>query len=135
MLIDALAETHGYIIDEQPATGWGESISYVVRDDVHGRLSTLAGGEQVQAQSLGRVSTHRFYVHEIDAHEGDIFIVPQGDYAGTYRVRFVDVRKASLLRFVQVDLEYRGPYQRDSDLILTYEGEQVTFGGEAVIYA
>ena len=56
-------------------------------------------------------------------------------HAGAYRVRFVDLRQAASLRFVQVDLEYRGAYQGDIGILVTYEGEPVTFGGEAVVYA
>lgn len=111
MLIDALADTTGYVVELQPGTGWGSEETYVIRDTQRGRFTTLSGSEQVQAQSLGRVSTHRFYVHEIDAHEGDEFVIQAGDYAGTYRVRFVNVRQAATLQFVQVDVEYRGAYQ------------------------
>ena len=135
MLIDSLADTTVHVIESVPGEGWGADDTHTVRDTKRVRFTTLSGGEQVAALNLGRVSTHRIYAREIDAHEGDEVVITDGDYAGTYRVRFVDLRQAAALRFLQMDLEYRGAYQGDIGILVTYEGEPVTFGGEAVVYA
>lgn len=134
-MISGLSNTMYRAQERVELEGWGDDYAWSDREDGRGRIQAMLGGQQVQAQELGRQSTHRLYVDRTDMIEGDRLVIESGAYRGDYRVEFVDRKLQGGLDFVQVDLEYKSALQDvPVKSAVTYGGEIVTYEGD-VVYA
>lgn len=136
MIASAEANATAIFYELQESGGWDAGTELVVRGVYRGRLQTLSDTERVNAQTLERNSTHRFYTESLTPMDGDrVYVL--GQYDGDYKLRTHDIMRAGGIAYQTAEIERGELVQMDltENGVVKYDGEPLVYNGEVVTYA